>query len=67
MSSIKDDKMRKYWENMMSNKCYTKGIFDSNTKSKVLATRVENYFGPDSCYFDFVKNLPSGTCYVDCE
>ena len=42
-------------------------ISDSKTKKQVLATHKENYFGPDCCYFDYVRNLPFGTCYVDGE
>ena len=57
----------KYWDNMINGRCYTKGVRDSKTKNKVLATRKENYFGPDCCYFDYVRNLPFGTCYVDGE
>lgn len=59
--------MYKYYKNMMTNKCYTKGINDSTTKRKVLATKRENYFNPDNCYFAYVNELPVGTCYVDSE
>jgi hypothetical protein len=62
-----EEHRNKYWENMMKGKCYTKGVRDSKTKYKVMATRKENYFGPDYCYFDYVYLLPFGTCYVDCE
>jgi hypothetical protein len=66
---MKDEKQRMYayYENMMKNKCYTRGIDDSKTKSKVLATKRENYFNPDDCYFAYVSELPFGTCYVDSE
>lgn len=66
---MKNDKerMQKYYSNMMNNKCYTKGVKDSTTKHKVLATRIENYFNPDDCYFAYVGELPFGTCYVDAE
>lgn len=57
----------KFYDNMMNNKCFTKGIKDSTTKCKVLATRNANYFGPDDCYFAYVSELPFGTCYVDSE
>lgn len=61
------ERMYKYYENMMKNKCYTKGIKDSETKYTVLATRIENCFNPDDCYFAYIKDLPIGTCYVDSE
>lgn len=57
----------KFYNNMMNNKCFTKGTKDSTTKRKVLATRNENHFGPDDCYFAYVSELPFGTCYVDSE
>lgn len=57
----------KFWENMMNSKCYTKGVKDSKTKHKVLATKQENYFSPETCYFAYVNELPFGTCYVDAE
>ena len=64
----KDEKrMKKYYDNMKNNKCQTKGVNDSTTKHKVLATKRENYFNPDDCYFAYVKELPFGTCYVDAE
>jgi hypothetical protein len=59
--------IRKTWENMMADKCYTKGVLDSNTKQKVVACRYGNYFGPENCYIDYVEQLPFGTCYVDSE
>ena len=62
-----DNLCDKYYENMMNNKCYTRGIFDSNTKNKVLATKKGNYFSPENCYFAFIHELPAGTCYVDAE
>lgn len=61
------DRSIKYWTNMMNNKCYTKGVNDSKTKQRVLATRKENHFNPDDCYFAYVNELPFGTCYVDAE
>ena len=64
---ITDDRAHNYWRNMMNGKCYTKGTRDSMTKDKVMASRSGNYFGPDVCYFDYVANLPEGTCYVDGE
>lgn len=57
----------KFYENMMNNKCFTKGIKDSKSKRKVLATKNKNNFGPDDCYFAYVSELPFGTCYVDSE
>lgn len=65
---IKDkERMYNYYNNMVKSKCYTRGVFDSTTKLKVLATKRENYFNPDDCYFAYVDDLPLGTCYVDCE
>jgi hypothetical protein len=66
---MKKDKehMFKYYENMMNNKCYTKGINDSKTRHKVLATKNKNYFNPDDCYFAYINELSNGTCYVDAE
>jgi hypothetical protein len=67
-SKIKDRKSDyKYWEKVMDSKAYKKGEFDSMTNQLVLATRKENYFAPENCYFDYVKNLPNGTIYVDGE
>lgn len=57
----------KFYENMVGNKVYTKGVKDSKTKQKVLATRHENCFSPDTCYFAYINELPFGTCYVDAE
>ena len=59
--------MRRIFENLRADKCYTKGIRDSKSKDIVLASRVGNYFSTDTCYLDYVKNLPYGTCYVDGE
>jgi len=59
--------MYMFWRNMMDGKCYTKGAFDSKVAYRVLATRHENYFSPETCYIDYVANLPDGTCYVDAE
>lgn len=65
---VKNDPAYKYWKNMMSGNFYKKGERDSNTKRKVLAVREGyNTFGPDTCYFDFVDNLPVGVFYVDGE
>lgn len=58
---------QKLWEHMMSGKCYTKGIMDSNTSQKVLACYKGNHFAPDNCYFAYTHELPFGTCYVDGE
>jgi hypothetical protein len=44
MKSFEYQKMRKYWNNMMAGRCYTKGEFDSKTKQLVLATRKDNCF-----------------------
>lgn len=52
---------------MKNNKGYIKGVFDSTTKYKVLATREGSYYNPETCYFAFVGELPIGTHYVDCE
>lgn len=64
---MKSDKARitKIWQNMMNGKTFIKGERDSTTQGYVLATRKGNYFGPDTCYFALVKNLPPGTIYVD--
>lgn len=66
---LKKDRNRaeKFYSNMRNGKCFTKGIKDSTTKQKVLATKKENYFSPDDCYFAYVNELPYGTCYVDAE
>lgn len=61
------DMKQKYYDNMKNNKGYTKGVFDSTTKYKVLATREGSYYSPETCYFAFVGELPLGTHYVDCE
>ena len=65
--NLKKDNASNFYKNMMSGKCFTKGINDSTTKQKVLATKKENYFSPDDCYFAYVCELPYGTCYVDAE
>lgn len=66
---LNNDKNRadKFYNNMMNGKCFTKGIKDSTTKQKVLATKKENYFSPEHCYLAYVNELPYGTCYVDAE
>jgi hypothetical protein len=63
----KNHSIHKYWHNMMNSKLYVKGEYDSSTKEQVLATRFENRFGPEYCFFDYVQNLPHGTYYVDGE
>ena len=52
------------WKNLMDGKYFVKGVHDSNTKEKVLATKT-NIFCPHDCYFAFVKDLPKGTAYVE--
>jgi hypothetical protein len=65
---VKKNLAFKYWENMMLGNFYKKGERDSTTKHKVMAVREgQSAFGPDTCYFDFVHNLPQGVFYVDCE
>lgn len=67
MKQTNNKYMIKYWENMKLNKLYIKGVNDSMTENRVLATMRENYFNPDDCYFAYVNDLPFGTCYVDAE
>jgi hypothetical protein len=68
MKASDDKKMRKYYNNMIVGNFYRKGERDSRTKQKVLAVRKGyNIFGPETCYFDNVDNLPFGVFYVDCE
>lgn len=62
-----DNYAYKFYENMMKNKCFIKGVEDSTSKRKVLATKNNNHFSPDDCYFAYVNELPFGTCYVDSE
>lgn len=61
------DMKQKYYDNIKNNKGYTKGVFDSTTKYKVLATREGSYYSPETCYFAYISELPFGTCYVDSE
>ena len=58
---------KQVWENMIADRYYVKGERDSQTTQAVLAARVGNQFGPDNCYWAFVKELPVGTYYVDGE
>jgi len=67
MKNRKKKHDRKYlmWRNMMNGNHYLKGEFDSYTNRKVLAIKDGgNVFGPETCYFDYVSNLPAGTYYV---
>ena len=59
--------VKRYYDNMLSDRYYVKGVRDSTTSQRVLASRSGNYFSPDVCYMDYVKNLPDWTYYVDCE
>jgi len=56
----------KIWKNMMDGKFFVKGEIDSNSEALVMAS-TGKYFGPKTCYYDYIVNLPNGTHYVDSE
>ena len=56
------------WENMRNGNYFIKGKIDSTTRRQVTAVKNgNNYFSPETCYLDYVENLPDGTYYVDGE
>jgi hypothetical protein len=59
--------LKQLWTNMRNGIYYVRGIHDSTTTKRVIASRDGNYFGPDVCFIDYKENLPKGTYYIDCE
>ena len=55
------------YDNMIAGRYYVRGKRESATAGKVLASRNGNKFNPGVCYWDYVRNLPRGTHYIDCE
>ena len=53
----------KYFVNMSEGRFHVKGSNDGNTTERVLASK-ESHFTPNTCFFDYVDNLPDGTYYV---
>jgi len=62
-----EERMYRFWMNMVLGKCYVKGECDSEVEYPVMASKNGSHFGPDDCFFATVASLPNGTHYVDCE
>ena len=61
------DLLHGIWNNLRSGRNYVKGVHDSPTKRLVMASRADNYYSKETCYFEYVDKLEHGVCYIDSE
>lgn len=62
-----EKELRQCWNNMNNGIYFIRGEIESTTTKKVLASRQGNYFGPNTCFWDYKEKLAKGTYYIDCE